>query len=64
MVQPITVGLDIAKNVFHAYGVDAQGEKVLKRLARPGEDLPVLGRRPHRHLPLTKAMQLSGVAYA
>jgi hypothetical protein len=28
MVQPVTVGLDIAKNVFHAYGVDAQGEKV------------------------------------
>ena len=24
MVQPVTVGLDIAKNVFHAYGVDAQ----------------------------------------
>lgn len=29
MVQPVTVGLDIAKNVFHAYGVDAHGEKVL-----------------------------------
>jgi hypothetical protein len=31
MVQPVTVGLDIAKNVFHAYGVDAHGEKVLSR---------------------------------
>ena len=34
MVQPATVGLDIAKNVFHAYGVDAQGHKVLSRKLR------------------------------
>ena len=34
MVQPVTVGLDIAKNVFHAYGVNAQGEKVLSRKLR------------------------------
>ena len=34
MVQPATVGLDIAKNVFHAYGVDAQGQKVLSRKLR------------------------------
>jgi transposase len=34
MVQPVTVGLDIAKNVFHAYGVDAQGEKALSRKLR------------------------------
>ena len=34
MVQPVTVGLDIAKNVFHAYGVDAQGQKVLNRKLR------------------------------
>jgi transposase len=34
MVQPVTVGLDIAKNVFHAYGVDAHGEKVLSRELR------------------------------
>lgn len=25
MVLPVTVGLDIAKNVFHAYGVEAHG---------------------------------------
>lgn len=31
MVQPATVGLDIAKNVFHAYDIDAGGEKVLSR---------------------------------
>ena len=34
MVQPVTVGLDIAKNVFHAYGVDAQAQKVLSRKLR------------------------------
>lgn len=34
MVQPVTVGLDIAKNIFHAYGVDAHGEKVLSRKLR------------------------------
>lgn len=34
MVQPVTVGLDIAKNVFHAYGVDAHGEKVFSRKLR------------------------------
>ena len=34
MVQPVTVGLDIAKNAFHAYGVDAQGQKVLSRKLR------------------------------
>ena len=34
MVQPVTVGLDIAKNVFHAYGVDAHGERVLSRKLR------------------------------
>ena len=34
MVQPATVGMDIAKNVFHAYGVDAQGQKVLSRKLR------------------------------
>jgi len=34
MAHPVTVGLDIAKNVFHAYGVDARGEKVLSRKLR------------------------------
>ena len=34
MLQPATVGLDIAKNVFHAHGVDAHGEKVLSRKLR------------------------------
>ncbi len=27
LMQPVTVALDIAKNVFHIYGVDARGEQ-------------------------------------
>ena len=34
MMQVVTVGLDIAKNVFHAYGVDADGEKAFSRRLR------------------------------
>jgi transposase len=37
MVQPVTVGLDIAKNVFHAFGADAQGAKVFSRKLRRGQ---------------------------
>lgn len=37
MVQPVTVGLDIAKNVFHAYGVDAQGQNIFSRKLRRGQ---------------------------
>ncbi|MEO1309122.1 MAG: IS110 family transposase, partial [Pseudomonadota bacterium] len=33
-MQAITVGLDIAKNVFHAYGVDANGELTFSRKLR------------------------------
>jgi transposase len=34
MAQPITVDLDIAKNAFHAYGVDARGERIFSRKLR------------------------------
>ena len=37
MMQPVTVGLDIAKNVFHAFGADAQGAKVFSRKLRRGQ---------------------------
>ncbi len=34
MAQVTTIGLDIAKNVFHAHGADARGQGVFsKRLA-------------------------------
>jgi transposase len=34
MVQTVTVGIDIAKNVFHAYGVGADGDKAFGRKLR------------------------------
>lgn len=34
MTPAVTVGLDIAKNVFHAYGVDAGGHMVFSRKLR------------------------------
>lgn len=37
MAQAVTVGLDIAKNVFHAYGVSAEGEKAISRKLRRGQ---------------------------
>lgn len=37
MVQAVTVGLDIAKNVFHAYGTGVDGEKVFSRKLRRGQ---------------------------
>ena len=37
MVQPVTVGLDIANNVFHALGADAQGRNVFSRKLRRGQ---------------------------
>ena len=34
MGQVITIGLDIAKSVFQAHGVDAAGEVVIRRQIR------------------------------
>jgi transposase len=36
-MNPITVGLDIAKNVFQLHGVDASGEVVVQRRLRRGQ---------------------------
>ena len=37
MEQVITIGLDIAKHVFHAHGVDGRGAKLFsKRISRSG----------------------------
>jgi transposase len=37
MVQAVTVGLDIAKIVFHAYGASVEGEKVFTQKLRLGQ---------------------------
>jgi hypothetical protein len=35
MSQVITIGLDIAKSVFHAYGADERGSRVFSRKPSP-----------------------------
>jgi transposase len=46
MEQVITIGLDIAKHVFHAHGVDERGAKLFsKRISRSGL-LSFFGRQP------------------
>ena len=41
-----TIGLDIAKNVFQLYGVDAKGNKVLSKRLRRDELLPYMAQLP------------------
>lgn len=41
-----TIGLDIAKNVFHLVGVDARGKEVLRRRLRRGQVLRVFANLP------------------
>jgi len=44
MEQPITIGIDLAKNVFQAHGVDAGGRIVLRRKLRRAQVLVFFGR--------------------
>lgn len=44
MVEIITVGLDLAQNVFKAYGADASGRAVLRRKLRRDQVLDFFGR--------------------
>lgn len=39
-MQLTTIGLDIAKNSFHAYGVDAHGKKVVTKSLTRKQVLP------------------------
>ncbi len=39
MSEIITVGLDLAKNVFHVHGADASGQAVLRKKLRRGQVL-------------------------
>jgi len=41
-----TIGVDIAKNVFQIYGVDAKGNKVLSKRLRRDELLPYMAQLP------------------
>ncbi len=40
MTDVITIGVDLAKNVFQVHGVDAEGGVVFRRQLRRGQMLP------------------------
>src|SRR5512142_1663054 len=46
MGQVVTVGLDLAKSVFQAHGVDAAGEVVVRRKLRRSQLLAFFARQP------------------
>ena len=46
MNEVITIGVDLAKNVFQAHGVDAGGKVVIRRQLRHARLLPYLAKQP------------------
>jgi len=46
MNEVITIGVDLAKNVFQVHGVDADGEVVVRRQLRRGQMLPFFKKQP------------------
>ena len=46
MKEVITIGLDLAKNVFQVHGVDASGKTVVRRQLRRGQVLGFFGKLP------------------
>lgn len=46
MTEVITIGLDIAKNVFQVHGIDAAGEVVIRRQLRRNQVLGFFGKQP------------------
>ena len=46
MSEIITVGLDLAKNVFQAHGADASGQAVLRKKLRRDQVLEFFARLP------------------
>ena len=43
MEQVITIGLDLAKNVFQVHGIDAAGKVLVRRQLRRGDVLRFFG---------------------
>jgi transposase len=39
MSEPMTIGLDLAKNVFQVHGIDAEGKIIARRQLRRGDVL-------------------------
>lgn len=46
MKEAITIGVDLAKNVFQVHGVDAEGAVVVRRQLRRGQVLPFFRKQP------------------
>ena len=46
MGDVITIGVDLAKNVFQVHGVDAEGEVVVRRQLRRGQVLAFFRKQP------------------
>ncbi len=46
MNEVITIGVDLAKNVFQIHGVDAEGGVVFRRWLRRGQMLPFFKKQP------------------
>lgn len=59
MSQVITIGLDIAKNVFHAHGVDERGAMVFSRKLTRGKLLDFFASQPR----CTVALEACGGAH-
>ena len=59
MSEIITVGLDLAKNVFQAHGADASGRAVLRKKLRRDQVLAFFGQLP----PCVVAMEACGGAH-
>ncbi len=45
-MEVITIGLDIAKNVFQVHGVDAEGSTVIRKQPRRRQLLPFFKKQP------------------
>ncbi len=46
MNEVITIGIDLAKNVFQVHGVDAEGNVVIQRQLRRAQVLPFFKKQP------------------
>lgn len=46
MKEAITIGVDLAKNVFQVHGIDAEGAVVVRRQLRRGQVLPFFRKHP------------------
>ena len=46
MTEVITIGVDLAKDVYQVHGVDAEGGVVFRRRLRRGQMLPFFKKQP------------------